>query len=247
MQDKENVCVETIATEQGSEIHSAMGAEKEKVGSTDLGKFKDVNALMQAYTALQAEFTRRSQRLKRYEKEEENQVRDGVAAQKRTAANARTDASAQSEQRPSSAEEESIAIATVDVDGVQDANGAQVVDGVQDTGGTKETDGVQAASGAAQGNIAAENATETAANVVGAALKASVAEEQIPSLYEQVMANEEVRLKVIGDYLSSIGKNGAPLLVGGRGVMQTPTKKPSSISDAGKMALAYLKTQKVEN
>ena len=243
MQDKENVCVETTATEQGSEIHSAMGAEQEKVGSTDLGKFKDVNALMQAYTALQAEFTRRSQRLKRYEKEEENQVRDGAAAQKRTAASARTDASTQSEQRPSLPEEESIATTTVDVEGVQETDSAQVAGGVHDTDGTKETDDVQAASDIAQENTAAENATETAANVVGAALKASVAKEQTLSLYEQVMANEEVRLKVIGDYLSSIGKNGAPLLVGGRGVMQTPPKKPSSISDAGKMALAYLKTQ----
>ena len=36
MQDKENVCVETIATEQGSEIQGAVGAEKEKIGSTDL-------------------------------------------------------------------------------------------------------------------------------------------------------------------------------------------------------------------
>ena len=243
MQDKENVCVETIATEQGSEIHSAMGAEQEKVGSTDLGKFKDVNALMQAYTALQAEFTRRSQRLRRYEKEEENQVRNEAAAQKRTAANARTDASAQSEQRPFSTEEESIAVATVDVEGVQDTDSAQVVDGAQDTDGTKETDEVQAAIAVEQENAAAENVTETAANVVGAALNASVAKEQTPSLYEQVMANEEVRLKVIGDYLSSIGKNGAPLLVGGKGVMQTPPKRPTSISDAGKMALAYLKTQ----
>ena len=85
MQEKENVCVETTATEQGSVIHSAEGAKKEKVGSTDLGKFKDVNALMQAYTALQAEFTRRSQRLKRYEKEEENQVHEAAVDEACTA------------------------------------------------------------------------------------------------------------------------------------------------------------------
>ncbi len=214
MQDKENVCVETIATEQGSEIDSAEGAKKEMSSSTDLGKFKDVNALMQAYTALQAEFTRRSQRLKRYEKEEENQVRDGAVAQERVAASAKTDASAQSEQGPSSLEEKSIAGA----DGAQEANDMNL-------------------------DMAMDEATKTAANVEGAALKAGVAEEQTLSLYEQVMASEEVRLKVIGDYLSSIGKRGAPLLVGGRGVMHTSPKKPSSISDAGKMALAYLKTQ----
>jgi hypothetical protein len=35
--------------------------------ATGLGKFKDVTALMQAYTNLEAEFTRRSQRLKELE------------------------------------------------------------------------------------------------------------------------------------------------------------------------------------
>lgn len=38
-----------------------------KNAATDLGKFKDVQALMDAYTALEAEFTRRSQRLKELE------------------------------------------------------------------------------------------------------------------------------------------------------------------------------------
>ena len=169
---------------------------------------------MQAYTALQAEFTRRSQRLKRYEKEEENQVREGTVAQERIATSAGTDASTQSEQGPSSPEVESIN----DVDGTQEATGIGL-------------------------DAAADDAVKTATNEVGVALNAGVAKEQTLSLYEQVMASEEVRLKVIGDYLSSIGKSGAPLLVGGRGMMQTPPKKPSSISDAGKMALAYLKTQ----
>ena len=42
-------------------------AEK-KEAAAGLGKFKDVEALMQAYTALEAEFTRRSQKLKELEK-----------------------------------------------------------------------------------------------------------------------------------------------------------------------------------
>lgn len=232
MQDKENVCVETIATELGSEDVAAKGAEKEMKSSTDLGKFKDVNALMQAYTALQAEFTRRSQRLKRYEKEEENQVRNRADAQRSVAGDG-TDASTQCEQGPSSPEEESIETATVDGE----------VESESDTIGAQKTDGARTEKDVAEADSAVECATKTAANVVGAASKAGVAEKQTPSLYEQVMASEEVRLKIVGDYLSSIGKSGAPLLVGGKGVMQTPTKKPSSISDAGKMALAYLKTQ----
>ncbi len=42
--------------------------EKEKVAS-DLGKFKDVQALLTAYNNLEAEFTRRSQRLKELEEQ----------------------------------------------------------------------------------------------------------------------------------------------------------------------------------
>ncbi len=44
------------------------GAEKENAAAV-LGKFKDVQTLMKAYSDLQAEFTRRSQRLCELEKE----------------------------------------------------------------------------------------------------------------------------------------------------------------------------------
>ena len=42
-------------------------AEKEQKAAPDTGKFKSVEALMSAYLALEAEFTRRSQRLKELE------------------------------------------------------------------------------------------------------------------------------------------------------------------------------------
>lgn len=45
-------------------------AEKEEAAA-ELGKFKDVKALMEAYNALEAEFTRRSQRLKELEANKE--------------------------------------------------------------------------------------------------------------------------------------------------------------------------------
>ena len=44
---------------------------------TGLGKFKDVEALQKAYDCLQAEFTRRSQKLKQLEKEAENLKSNG--------------------------------------------------------------------------------------------------------------------------------------------------------------------------
>ncbi len=65
-------------------------AEQEKAAAV-LGKFKDVKALMDAYTALEAEFTRRSQRLKELE------------------ANKEEDPHAQAEELPSQCEKEGIA------------------------------------------------------------------------------------------------------------------------------------------
>ncbi len=41
--------------------------ESEQKGAPDLGKFKDVTALLRAYGELEAEFTRRSQKLKALE------------------------------------------------------------------------------------------------------------------------------------------------------------------------------------
>ena len=41
---------------------------------TDLGKFKDVKALLEAYQALEAEFTRRSQKLKEFEASKEQEA-----------------------------------------------------------------------------------------------------------------------------------------------------------------------------
>ena len=63
--EKENVLELKTRTEQGKEEGAKQVAEK---GSTVAGKFKDVNALLTAYGALEAEFTRRSQRLKELER-----------------------------------------------------------------------------------------------------------------------------------------------------------------------------------
>ena len=72
MTGEENVCGGKEGTER------AMEAEG-KNGSAVLGKFRDVNALAEAYGALEAEFTRRSQRLRELEKRAENPA-SGVAA-----------------------------------------------------------------------------------------------------------------------------------------------------------------------
>ena len=65
--NEDNVCGETTRTETVAVANGAMAQGKEDVSAV-LGKFKDVNALANAYSALEAEFTRRSQRLKELEK-----------------------------------------------------------------------------------------------------------------------------------------------------------------------------------
>ncbi len=65
-------------------------AEAEKTeAAAELGKFKDVEALKSAYEALEAEFTRRSQRLKELEKANKEQsppaqAENGAAPSQRT-------------------------------------------------------------------------------------------------------------------------------------------------------------------
>ena len=65
MEEKENVYEENSPAEEFAEA-------SEEGALTVLGKFKDVGALARAYESLQAEFTRRSQRLRQLEKEAEN-------------------------------------------------------------------------------------------------------------------------------------------------------------------------------
>jgi len=67
MKQEENVYGKDARTGQAAEA-------EEKEGPAVLGKFKTVNALAEAYSALQAEFTRRSQRLKELEKMQEDGV-----------------------------------------------------------------------------------------------------------------------------------------------------------------------------
>lgn len=60
------------------------GAEEIKVTAAELGKFKSVDALLNAYKSLEAEFTRRNQRLKELENENkarENDVKSAPSAE----------------------------------------------------------------------------------------------------------------------------------------------------------------------
>ena len=75
---KDNQNVEMQVTADAAEA-GEMGA------AAELGKFKDVKALAEAYRALEAEFTRRSQRLKELEEKQANKEADAPADQTKAA------------------------------------------------------------------------------------------------------------------------------------------------------------------
>lgn len=71
--------MEKILDEQTPAAAHAAEAEGERKGASDggvsLGKFKDAASLLKAYESLEAEFTRRSARLKELEREAESRTR----------------------------------------------------------------------------------------------------------------------------------------------------------------------------
>ena len=68
MEEKDNVYEEITKAEQEVVLDTDAKVGRAEEGSTALGKFKDVDALVKAYAALEAEFTRRSQKLRQLER-----------------------------------------------------------------------------------------------------------------------------------------------------------------------------------
>ena len=182
MEQEENV----YQTEQTAQPAAAETGEQ---GATVLGKFKSVNALLEAYSALEAEFTRRSQRLKELERAAENHS-NGEACTQTTGQGGR-------EENPASGDVEKA---------------------------PKQVEGP------------AVSLPETKSKPATTAQELST-----DSLFEAAMNNESVRLKIVGQYLASLGSGGAPLTtsVGCAPALAAP--KAKSISDAAGMALELFK------
>lgn len=121
----------------------------EQAPAPDLGKFQSVDALMRAYRELEAEFTRRSQRLRALE--------------------------------------------------------------------TSAPHDADAEKGAAQGADS-------------------------EALLRAVRGNEEVRSRIVGEYLAALP--GVPLMAGTGAGVTAPAARASTLKQAGAMALGYLKHQK---
>ena len=61
------------------------------------------------------------------------------------------------------------------------------------------------------------------------------------ALYLQASQNDEVRLKIVGDYLKSLGGSGVPLVRGGAGTLAAPPVRAKSVAEAGRMALSFIR------
>ena len=164
---KENMeNVDGMPENNGTEQGAAAQTEEGSSATEKLGKFKSVDALLRAYNSLQAEFTRRSQRLKELERERE------------------------------------------------------------------------------EGNIppsAAEPVTPPAAKASApSAPSAAAPEREEEELYRRANASEEVRKRIIGEYLDGVKKNAVPLMSGGVSVV-SPAAKAKNLAEAGAMALGYFR------
>ena len=259
MEREENVYVETEGTEEKVVVEDGVKENGRENASAVPSKFKDVDALARAYSALQSEFTRRSQRLKELERKVENleggeQGRSGVEklrknAQVRKAEIQRFDSfvaemegvTAQNGMS-ASPEEPTVEQPLEQAPSIENGENESTMVKVNDSAETavQANGGVD---GEAKQGVVYSNAK---AQALGGEAQASVAEgvsgvTHSESLYAQVCRDEEVRLRIIGEYLSSLGKTNAPLMTGGVGAFTTPPFKAANIAEAGNMALLYFK------
>ena len=238
MKKEENVYVENKGAEEIATAKQIAEREKgEDNASTVLGKFKDVDALARAYGALQAEFTRRSQRLKELERQAENLKSDGqkqtdgaAVAVEKLRKNAQT---VKAEREKFDAFVCELQTANVRADGEIDAENKPAQSQILPK---EEAFQEEYAEGEKQSFLGGESVAENQEQTM-------LSSEE---LYEKASRDENVRLKIIGEYLASIEKRGAPLMRGGGGALATSPQKPKTVREAGNMALHFFKKHGVQ-
>lgn len=264
MEEKDNVYINTGAEEiaTANAVESTGRTENTEQASTALGKFKDVDALARAYGCLQAEFTRRSQKLKQLQKQvenfeaekAENAAAKGVEKLRQNAAARRSEEekfdefvsdleranvralSIPDETQPDG-QEGSVAVNTARDETSADGETLEKSEHVE----VRSTTDEKAAQGGLEKSIPTFTQKETEQSFVFQEPSQRSVALSSEELYERAKADEKVRLKLIGEYLSSLGKSGAPLLCGGAGALATPPQKAKSIHEAGNMALLMFK------
>lgn len=251
MENKENVFVQNEETEQAVVSEkSGAGVGAEEIGSAVFKKFKDVNALARAYGALEAEFTRRSQRLKELERKmEEAQKVSSIDLSNGEADNAsccetettacvaeKSDAGSGQVEFGSKKLENAVQSSEGDGDG-EELVGIGRSSNVRNTAEDQGSGQGYGESAFLDGEKSSDTVVATSAESVGFKLS----DEEI---YRMANANEEVRIKIVGEYLTSLKKVGVPLVRGGVGTVATPPSRARSVAEAGDMALRFFQTGK---
>lgn len=246
MGNKDNVYEDTTLTEE-------FAGASENGASTVLGKFKDVSALERAYESLQAEFTRRSQKLRELEKTVENFKKE-QAAQSGAEKLRKTAKAKREEQRvfdefiadmgmPSASEKKPYEVSVGEEK--LNAEGAEAAKGFETKSTENEETERLAREKLAQGQEKKETVLDVKESGVREVALSSVAGSEArgsaEDLFERAVNDEAVRLRIIGEYLASIGKSGAPITAVGGGMLATPSAKAKTIGEAGDMALQYLR------
>ena len=247
MRKEDNVCENAVP-----ETERAAEAERGK-GSAVLGKFRSVDALAEAYGALEAEFTRRSQRLKELEKQADN-FHSALSADSLTAAEKPQKKEVGGEEKflraPDGKEKEIFETPSANCGkGKENSEVSSLSDEKTVAAPVPDTEGGKPAVPQTPPAKEREPDPFKAQANKGAEERASeerVSEERASEedLYRAACNSEAVRLRIIGDYLASIRSADAPLMRGGTAVFTAPPVKAKSIAEAGTMALCYFKKEK---
>ncbi len=244
--EKDNGYGEAERSQASAEAQTGVEVEnRPNTATAALGKFKNVDALLKAYDCLQAEFTRRSQRLKELERAVENseegktqesaaeklrkkaeKVRleeekfDGFIAELEGASVRALSGEALSETKPTPLATE---------EGQTQEKEATLVQDPSKVGESKGVEGADERGDKREERFVAESRKEPSPTP--------------DELYRLANGNEEVRLKIIGEYLHSVGKTGAPLVKGGSGLLSAPPVKAKTVREAGEMALRWFQRE----
>lgn len=247
IENKENVHVETEQAGDCAVAQEVATREESKKDNAPFArKFKSVDALEKAYESLQAEFTRKSQRLKELERVTDN-LENGDGKAERTVAEKLRSRSAEVK-----AEGQVFDRFVADLQGASAGDKQVLV--AEEKPVTQENQGDSVHTVAKQDDIKTLSATQGEAVVgevkgqdEGGKTQSFVAENRESVeltdelLLQRVKENERVRLQIIGEYLTSVGKSVAPLTCGGAGTLVAPPRKAKTVQDAGNMALRWLK------
>jgi hypothetical protein len=211
--------IQTLQAEAG-----AAEAEKENMNAAEkLGKFKDVKALMEAYTNLEAEFTRRSQRLKELENANKVKGKNPLeeAAKKETAEN----------------EDEKVTADKKDADLKgettlrEDAQNPEGKNGTEKENSTVQAETPQQLNEDVQQNVKSENP-----------LLPSHGQEVLDKdkLVEAALQNEDVKNAVIAAYLAGAARNKGVQFISGGVNVPAQRRSPANVKEAGKLAQEFL-------